>query len=201
MRAAALLVATLVVLWFTLPAFVSPASVAAAIRTEDSLHATWLGEGAGRGTLSRALYWLGHAAEARRDVAPPAPAPRDPLSTRLAAAADALLHTPYVQAIRALGRLAVYRVAALTDWFALGLPLFLAAVIDAALMRTVMTRSFAHLSPVLFGIGLHGAIAVVVCMALALLLPIVIHPIVWGAFAAVFGAALRTAVANFHRLR
>jgi hypothetical protein len=108
---------------------------------------------------------------------------------RLAAAADAVLQIPYFQGIRALGRLAVYRLAALAEWFALGLPLLLAAAIDGALMRTVKTRSFAHLSPVLFGIGLHGAIAVVVCIVFALLLPIALHPVVWGALVAAFGSS------------
>ncbi len=201
MRAAALLAVTVVVLWLTAPAFVSPASVAAAIRSEDSLHTALLGEVAGQGILARALQWLGHADHAARDLAPSDRAPADPVSMRLAAAADAVLQIPYFQGIRALGRLAVYRLAALAEWFALGLPLLLAAAIDGALMRTVKTRSFAHLSPVLFGIGLHGAITVVVCIVLALLLPITLHPVVWGALVAAFGVALRTAVLNFHRLR
>jgi hypothetical protein len=201
MKAAGLFAATLVVLWLTAPALVSPASVAAAIRSEDSLHTALLGEVAGQGILERALQWLGHADHATRDVVPPDPAPADPLSIRLAAAADAVLQIPYVQGLRAVGRLAVYRLAALAEWFALGLPLLLAAVIDGALMRTVKTRSFVHLSPVLFGIGLHGTITVVVCIIFALLLPIGLHPAVWGAVVAAFGIALRTAVSNFHRLR
>jgi hypothetical protein len=201
MRAAALLAATVVVLWLTAPALVSPASVAAAIRSEDSLHSALLGQVAGQGILARALRWLGQADHAARDLAPPEPAPIDPLSMRLGAAVEAVLQIPYVQGVRALGRLAVYRLAALAEWLALGLPLLLAGAIDGALMRTVKTRSFAHLSPVLFGIGLHGAIAVVVCIVVALLLPVVLHPVVWGALIAAFGVALRTAVSNFHRLR
>jgi hypothetical protein len=201
MKAAGLFAATLVVLWLTAPALVSPASVAAAIRSEDSLHTALLGEVAGQGILERALQWLGHADHATRDVVPPDPAPADPLSIRLAAAADAVLQIPYVQGLRAVGRLAVYRLAALAEWFALGLPLLLAAVIDGALMRTVKTRSFVHLSPVLFGIGLHGTITVVVCIVFALLAPIALHPVVWAALVAAFGVALRTAVSNFHRLR
>jgi hypothetical protein len=201
MRAAALLAATVVVLWLTAPALVSPASVAAAIRSEDSLHAAMLGEPAGQGILARAVRWLGHADHAARDLGPSDPAPVDPLSMRLAAAAEAVLQIPYVQGLRALGRLVVYRLSALAEWFALGLPLLVAAAVDGGLMRTVKTRSFVHLSPVLFGVGLHGAIAVVVCIVLALLLPIALHPAIWGAFVAAFGVALRTAVSNFHRLR
>jgi len=201
MRSAVLLVATVVVLWLTLPAFVSNAWVEEAIRTEENLHVAWLGERAARRVLARTLDWLGQAAEATQDVAPPRSAPSDSLSARLNAATDALLNAPYAQAIRALGRLAVYRAAAVAEWLTLAVPLLLAAAIDGALMRTVTTRSFAHLSPVLFGIGLHGAIVLAVCMALALLLPIVLHPVFWGALVALLGVALRTAITNFHRLR
>jgi len=201
MRSAALLAGTLVVLWLSLPAFVSSVSVGAAMRSEDRLHAAWLGERAAHRVLARTLDWLGQASAAGDDLARPRPVPGDPLSVRLASATDALLATPYVQTIRALGRLAVYRVAALAEWFVLGLPIVIGAAIDGALMRTVTTRSFAHPSPVFFGVGLHGAIVAGACMALALLLPIVLHPVLWVGLIALLGVALRTVVANFHRLR
>jgi len=201
MKSAALLAGTLVVLWLSLPAFVSSASVVAALRSEDSLHGIWLGERAAERVLVRTLDWLGQASAAGEDLARHRPVPDDPLSVRLASAADALLATPYLQTIRALGRLGVYRVAALAEWFALGLPVLVGAVIDGALMRTVATRSFAHPSPVFFGVGLHGTIVVGTCMVLALLLPVVLHPVLWGTLIALLGMALRTLVANFHRLR
>ena len=127
--------------------------------------------------------------------------PRDPLSRRFGAAADAAVQAPYFERLRMLGRLAVYRLAALAEWLALGLPLLVAATIDGAVMRTVKLRSFAHTSPVLFGIGLHGTLAVLACMTLALLLPVGVHPLVWGASVAALAATLRTAVSNFHRVR
>ncbi len=201
MRVAAVLAAVVVLLWLTLPALVSPASVAATIRDEDRLHSVWLGETAEHGILVRALGWLGRASEAGQKVTPADPPRLDPLSVRLAAAADAVLQTPYVQGVRALARLAVYRLAALAEWFALGLPLLLAATIDGAVIRTVKLRSFVHASPVLFGIGLHGSLAVLACLVLALLVPVVIHPLAWGVLVAVFAATLRTAASNFHRVR
>lgn len=201
MRAAALLAATVVLLWLTLPALVSPTSVATTIRDEDRLHATWLGEAAAHGILLRALGWVGQASEASRQVAVASSPRLDPLSARLTAAADAVVHTPYILGVRTLARLAAYRLAALAEWLALGLPLLLAAAIDGLAMRTVQLRSFAHASPVLFGIGLHGTLAVVACTALTLLLPIGVHPLVWGALIGVFAATLRTTVLNFHRVR
>jgi hypothetical protein len=201
MRAAAVLAATVVLLWLTLPALVSPASVAATIRDEDRLHATWLGEAAAHGILLRALGWIGQASEASRQVAP-ADSPRlDPLSARLTAATDAVVQTPYIQGVRTLARLAVYRLAALAEWLALGFPLLLAATIDGAVMRAVQLSSFAHVSPVLFGIGLHGTLAVLACTALALLLPLGVHPLVWGASVGGLAATLRITVTNFHRVR
>lgn len=201
MRAAAVLSAIVVLLWLTLPALVSPASVSATIRDEHRLHAAWLGEAAGRAILRRALRWLGQATDAGHAGVPSGPPHLDPLSVRLAAAADAVSRTPYVQGIRTLGRLALYRLAALAEWFGLGLPLLLAATIDGALMRMVQLRSFAHASPVLFGIGLHGTLAVFACMVLALLVPVGLHPLVWGGLVVALAATLRTAVSNFHRVR
>lgn len=201
MRAVAVLGAITVLLWLTLPMLVSPASVAATIRDEDRLHAAWLGEAAAHGIRVRALRWLGRTAYAGDSAAPSAPPRLDPLSVRLAAAADAVSQTPYVQGTRALGRFALYRLAALAEWFGLGLPLLLAATIDGVLIRTVKLRSFAHASPVLFGIGLHGTLAVLACMVLALLVPVGLHPLVWGGFLVVFAATVRTAVSNFHRVR
>ncbi len=68
-------------------------------------------------------------------------------------------------------------------------------------MRTVKLRSFAHTSPVLFGIGLHGTLAVAGASALALLLPRPVYPLVWGTLVTIFGVAARTAISNFHRVR
>jgi hypothetical protein len=201
MRAAAVLAATVVLLWLTLPALVSPASVAATIRDEDRLHATWLGEAAAHGILLRALGWIGQASEASRQVVPADSSGLDPLSARLTAATDAVVQTPYIQGVRTLARLAVYRLAALAEWLALGFPLLLAATIDGAVMRAVQLRSFAHVSPVLFGIGLHGTLAVLACTALALLLPLGVHPLVWGASVGGLAATLRITVTNFHRVR
>ena len=180
---------------------VSPAFVAATIRDEDRSHAAWLGEAAEHGIVIRALRWLGQASDAGQSVAPVDARPRDPLSTRFGAAADAAVQAPYFERLRMLGRLAVYRLAALAEWLALGLPLLVAATIDGAVMRTVKLRSFAHTSPVLFGIGLHGTLAVLACMTLALLLPVGVHPLVWGASVAALAATLRTAVSNVHRVR
>ena len=201
MRATAVLGAIVVLLWLTLPAIVSPASVAGTIRGEHRLHAAWLGDVAQHDILARALGWLSEASEAGQNFAP-ADSPRlDPLSVRIAAAAGAVMQTRYVQSARALGRLAIHRLSALAEWFAVGLPLLVAATIDGALMRTVKLRSFAHPSPVLFGLGLRGTLAVLACMVLALLVPVGLHPLVCGGLVAVLTATLRTAVANVHRVR
>jgi hypothetical protein len=202
MRAAALLAATVALLWLALPALVSPASVASTIREEDRLHAAWLGETASHGILRRALGWIGQASsDTSRRIAPDDSRPDDPLSARFAAATDAVARTTYLQSVRTLARLAAYRLAALAEWLALGWPFLVAATVDGAVMRTVQLRAFAHLSPVLFGIGLHGTLAVLACTALALLLPVGVHPLVWGGLIGAFAATLRTTVVNFHRVR
>ena len=201
MRVAAVFTVTAVLLWLTLPAFVSPASVAATIRDEHRLHASWLGEAAELDILARAMRWLGHVSEAGQRVAPEDPPRLDSLSPRLASAAGSASQTPYVQGVRALVRLAVYRLAALTEWFALGIPLLLAATMDGAVMRTVKLRSFAHASPVLFGIGLNGALAVAATSVLALLVPHPVHPLVWVTLVTIFSVTARTAISNFHRVR
>jgi hypothetical protein len=127
--------------------------------------------------------------------------PADPLSVRFTAAAESVTRTPYVQRARLLARLAAHRLAALAEWFALGLPLLAAAIVDGVLMRAVRLRSFAHPSPVLFGIGLHGTLALLAGMGFALLVPFELHPAGWGASVAALAATLRIAVSNFHRIR
>lgn len=201
MRAVAVLATAVVLFWLTLPAIVSPASVAALIRNEDRLHAAWLGEVAEHAVLVRVLRWLGQASRAGEEAMRADAPDSDPLSLRFSAAGDATMQTPYVQRVRMLGRLAVYRLAVLLEWLSLGLPLILASVLDGAVMRTVRLRSFAHASPVLFGIGVHGTLAVLGCMAVALLVPFRIHPLVWVALVTAIAATLRTAVSNFHRVR
>ena len=101
----------------------------------------------------------------------------------------------------ALVRLAAHRAAALVEWLLLGLPILIAAIADGAVMRTVKTRSFVHLSPVLFGIGLHGALAALGGAFVLLFVPHAIHPLAWAALFASFAAAARSTVANFHRLQ
>jgi hypothetical protein len=87
------------------------------------------------------------------------------------------------------------------EWLLLGLPVLIAVIVDGAVMRTVKTRAFVHLSPVLFGLGLHGALAALGGAFVLLLVPHAIHPLAWAALIASFAVAARSTVANFHRLR
>ena len=201
MRAALLLVATAFGFALAVPAFVSPTAISAAIREESRLHALYLGNAAERDALDRARRWLGLAVSRDAEIAQAATAQRDPLSARLADVGARILETAYFQRARALVHLAVHRAAALAEWLLLGLPVLMAVIVDGAVMRTVKTRAFVHLSPVLFGIGLHGALAALGGAFVLLFVPHTIHPLVWAALIASLAVAARSTVANFHRLR
>lgn len=198
MRAALLVLAAALALGLAVPALVSPVEMAAAIRAESRLQAVLLGSKAERDILARARRWLGLDGSTAIE---PAPAMHDPLSARLADAGARVIETGYFQRARALVRLAAYRAAALVAWLALAFPLVIAAVVDGAVMRGVRMRSFAHLSPVLFGIGLNGTLAGLGVALVLLLAPCIVHPLAWAGLVALLAVALRTAVANFHRLR
>lgn len=201
MRAALLLVATALALALAVPALVAPTAISAAIREESRLHALYLGNAAERNALARARRWLGLAASRDAEIAQAATAQSDPLSERLANVGARILETAYFERARALVRLAAHRAAALVEWLLLGLPILIAAIADGAVMRTVKTRSFVHLSPVLFGLGLHGALAVLGGALVLLLVPHTIHPLAWAGLLASLAVAARSTVANFHRLR
>lgn len=201
MRAALLLVATALALALAVPALVAPTAISAAIREESRLHAFYLGNAAEHNALERARRWLGLAASPDAEIAQAATAQSDPLSERLANVGARILETAYFQRARALVRLAAHRAAALVEWLLLGLPILIAAIADGAVMRTVKTRSFVHLSPVLFGLGLHGALAVLGGALVLLLVPHTIHPLAWAGLLASLAVAARSTVANFHRLR
>ncbi len=201
MRHTGLFLVVIALLSLALPAIVSPTSLAAVIREEDALHTSFLGELAGREIALRAMRLLGTAAESGRAIGRLEPAQGDPLSERVAFAGEALTQTSYLHRLHALGRLAAFRLATLTEWLLAGLPVLVAATLDGAVMRTVKTRSFVHLSPVLFGLGLHGALATLASALVLLVLPLPIHPLVWVALLALLGVAIRTAVSNFHRIR
>ena len=184
-----------------LPMTISPVSIADLIRAEDELNAALLGETSGRVILARAMSWLGELGEAGRGVARPEPPPGDALSARLALISEGVLDTPYFVRLRALGRLAAYRAATLLEWLLFGAPLLAAAVFDGAVMRAVKARTLVHLSPVLFGFGVHGSIAVCAVGLLLLVTPTIVHPLAVGALVVLLATTWRLAASNFHRLR
>jgi hypothetical protein len=184
-----------------LPMTISPASIADLIRAEHELNAALLGERSGRVILARAMSWLGELGEAGRGVARPEPPPGDALSARLALISEGILDAPYFVRLRALGRLAGYRAATILEWLLFGAPLLAAAVFDGAVMRAVKARTLVPLSPVLFGFGVHGSVAVLAAGLLLLVTPTIVHPFAVGGLVVLLAATWRLAASNFHRLR
>jgi hypothetical protein len=180
---------------------ISPASIADLIRAEHELNAALLGERSGRVILARAMSWLGELGEAGRGVARPEPPPGDALSARLALISEGILDAPYFVRLRALGRLAGYRAATILEWLLFGAPLLAAAVFDGAVMRAVKARTLVPLSPVLFGFGVHGSVAVLAAGLLLLVTPTIVHPLAVGGLVVLLAATWRLAASNFHRLR
>jgi hypothetical protein len=93
------------------------------------------------------------------------------------------------------------RLATLAEWAIAGVPLLVAALLDAALMRDVALRARLHVSPALFGIGLHGMVILAAGLPVLALLPVTLPPLAWPLALAALGVAAHLAVGHFHRLR
>jgi hypothetical protein len=184
-----------------LPTTIAPGAVADLIRSEHELNTVVLGEASSRAILGRAASWLGELTDAGRGVAGLEPPAGDTLSTRLALVSEDILDTPYFVRLRALGRLAAYRLASLLEWLLLATPLLGAAVLDGVVTRAVKARTLVHLSPVLFGLGVHGSIAVLAAALLLLVVPMTVQPLVAGGLVVLLAMTWRLAASNFHRLR
>lgn len=184
-----------------LPTTLSPGTVADLIRSEHELNTVLLGESCSRAILARAASWLGELSDAGRGVARLEPPAGDTLSTRLALVSEEILGTPYFVRLRALGRLAAYRLASLLEWLLFGAPLLGAAVLDGVVTRAVKARTLVHLSPVLFGLGVHGSIAVLAGALLLLVIPTTVQPLAAGGLVVLLAMTWRLAASNFHRLR
>jgi hypothetical protein len=127
-----------------LPTTIAPGAVADLIRSEHELNTVVLGEASSRAILGRAASWLGELTDAGRGVAGLEPPAGDTLSTRLALVSEDILDTPYFVRLRALGRLAAYRLASLLEWLLLATPLLGAAVLDGVVTRAVKARTLVH---------------------------------------------------------
>lgn len=184
-----------------LPTTISPGAVADLIRSEHKLNTGLLGEASSRAILARASSWLGELTDAGRGVARLEPPAGDTLSTRLALVSEEILDTPYFVRLRALGRLAAYRLASQLEWLLFGAPLLGAAILDGVVTRAVKARTLVHLSPVLFGLGVHGSIAVLAGALLLLVMPMTVQPLVAGGLVVLLAMTWRLAASNFHRLR
>jgi hypothetical protein len=196
---AALLV--VIVALLALPTTISPGAVADLIRSEHELNTGLLGEASSRTILARASSWLDELTDAGRGVGRLEPPVGDTLSTRLAMVSEAVLDTPYFVRLRALGRLVAYRLASLLEWMLFGAPLLGAAILDGVVTRAVKARTLVHLSPVLFGLGVHGSIAVLAGVLLLLVIPMTVQPLVAGGLVLLLAMTWRFAASNFHRLR
>jgi len=201
MRELGLLAVALLALFLALPAMLTSPAVVEMILREDAANAAYLGEAAETEILARARAWLGHAGEAGTRLAPPSPPPGDPLSQRLGKIGDGLSETPYFVGLRALGRLAVYRAAAVLEWVLVLLPFVAASLVDGVVMRTVKARTLVPSSPVVYGIGLWGSAASLAGLLIVLVIPVSLHPLALAALLVLLGLSLGAAAANFHRLR
>ncbi len=201
MRELGLLAVTLLALFLALPAMLSSPAVIEMILREDAANAAYLGEAAEMEILARARAWLGQADDAGTRLASPSPPLADPLSERLGKIGEGLSKTPYFVGLRALARLAVYRASAALEWLLVCLPLIAASLVDGVVMRAVKTRTLVHHSPVVYGIGLWGALASLAGLLVVLVVPASVHPLALAALLLLLAFSLGAAASNFHRLR
>jgi hypothetical protein len=189
------------VLFLALPALVTPIAIQEAIVSEDACNAAYLGEAREAAILTRTAAWLATTSNGGSHGTSPLPQSPDPLTAKLNKIGEGLMQAPYFEGLRALWRLVVFRSATATEWCLLCLPFIAAAAFDGGIMRAVKARTLVHHSPVLYGIGLYGSVAIVVCVLLTLVVPASVHPLIFAALLLLFGLSLGIATSNFHRVR
>ena len=112
---------------------------------------------------------------------------------------DRIRTNQYVSSIEALLVLATYRLLVLLHGLAIPLLFAAAAMVDGLVRRAVKAKQFQHHNPEVFAACTAAAVLVFGALALALVGPWTVHPLVWVCVPLLLGIFGRSAIANFHR--
>lgn len=122
-----------------------------------------------------------------------------PLSTAIARAQNGFLGSDYVRSVKAMSFLALYRLSGLLETLPVSLWIFVAAIVDGAVTRTVKSKEFGTHSPEVFGVNIIAAVLILSGSIMLLVLPLTISPLIVFMLPLLLAIALRFVVANYHK--
>lgn len=180
-----------------LPALMPPARFVELL-THDSQRCVWpLGSERADAIAQRAASLVALLPE----LDPGEASPPDSVSRGLARLPKHIAALEYVTGVRRLLDLTAWRFAAATEWLQVGLPMLLAALVDAFAVRQVRLSAHSHPSPMSFGIAIRGGMAVTALAGLSLLAPWPLPDLFVGATGVLLTLTLWAAVVDFQRVR
>jgi hypothetical protein len=109
-----------------------------------------------------------------------------------------LFNNQYFKSIGALFALATYRFSAFVEWLPYLAVFVFTALLDGFIRRIVKSKEFLQHKPELFALHASLVIVIVCGTVVALVLPITIHPLLFGLAPASIAIVGSLAVANYH---
>ena len=193
----------LLVLVLYLPSAHPPERFLAQIRSEhQALEALW-GEAPALRILDRALGIQGAAREATpvppTAVASEASGVDGAVAREMASVNQRLFGNSYFRAIDALVLLAAFRLSAMLEWLPWMAAFVAAAMADGAISRVIKSKEFLHHDPERFALYASLAILLTCGGAVAMVMPISLHPLVAPAGLSVLAMLWGRSIAHFHR--
>lgn len=196
------LLTTLLVLALYLPSAYPPERFLGHVRVEHELNDRVWGREAALRILDRALVLQGGS---QQTLVPPAIAAapnRSPLDAALAdqisRATARLFGNSYFRSAQALAALGIFRLSSLLEWLPVLVPFLAATLFDGAMRRIVKSKEFIRHDPEAYAIS--GSLLAFTCgaAAVALIVPVTLHPYLMAGAALAAGVLGPIAVANFH---
>jgi len=193
----------LLVLVLYLPSAHPPDRFLAQIRSEHQAMEELWGEAPALRILDRALGLQGAAREATpvplTEVASAASGVDGAVAREMASVNQRLFGNSYFRAIDALVLLAAFRLSAMLEWLPWMAAFVAAAMADGAISRVIKSKEFLHHDPERFALYASLAIVLSCAAAIAIVVPVAIHPMVNPFLVVALGLLCARSLANFHR--
>ena len=193
----------MLVLVLYVPSVHAPSEILRTLRQEHAANARLRG-------LAHADQQLERAMRLQSDAAQSSPLPsahptaRSPgingaIAEEMISVNRRLFDNAYVRSVDAVLLLASYRLVGLLAWLPWLAPLALAAALDGGWVRIIKAREFGHHDPELFAVWCCLLILVGCGSVVGLVVPVVVHPLVWAGAIVAVAALVGLGVGSFHR--
>lgn len=190
----------LLVLGLYVPASSGPERFLDLIRTEHRLNEQWWGQDTSMRIMDRMLDYQGSAAKLSEAGASTGSTDvTGAIAGSLGNATQSLFKNAYFRSLDTLLALAAFRLSSLLEALPLGLVFMLVVLVDGFVCRAVKAKEFRHHSPEMYMVMICSAIVLASTMAMSLIVPVAVHPLLFAALPLLIGLCASRAVANFHK--